>query len=65
MVDSRRYLPRLEEERHPILDPWQSYASPALSAFITAFININSFPDFAAGAGKSIIWYVDSHLLLW
>jgi hypothetical protein len=29
-----------------------------------AFVSIDPFPDFAAGAGKSIIWYVTSRLPL-
>jgi hypothetical protein len=34
------------------MGPWKSYASLTLSTFVS----INSFPDFAAGAGKSILW---------
>jgi hypothetical protein len=36
------------------VDPWQSYASPTLPCFII----IDSVPNFTAGAGKSILWYV-------
>jgi hypothetical protein len=36
------------------VDPWQSYASPTLPCFII----IDSVPNFIAGAGKSILWYV-------
>jgi hypothetical protein len=31
---------------------------------LSAFVTTNSFPDFAAGAGKSILWYAVFHLLL-
>jgi len=44
----------MEKERFSVVDSWQSYATPACSAFIF----LNSFTDSAAGVGKSILWYV-------
>ena len=44
----------MEDERFLIVDPWQSYASPTHSVFVAN----NFFPAFAAGCGKSILWYV-------
>jgi len=60
MVYPRQYVPRMEEEWVAIVDPWKSYASPGISAFMA----INSFSDFVAGAGKSILSYVASFLFL-
>ena len=57
MVYPRQHIPRLEEERLPIMGPWKSYAP--LTHF--NFVSINPFPDFSAGAGKSILWCVVSH----
>ena len=59
VVYPRQHIPGLEEERLPIMGPWKSYASLSLSNFVS----INSFPDFVAGAGKSILWCVGFHLL--
>jgi hypothetical protein len=60
VVYPRQHIPGLEEEQLPIIDPWKSYAFFAF--FPPVFINL--FSDFAAGAGKSILWYVASYLLL-
>ena len=56
MVYPREHIPRMEDERITIVDSWKSYASPTISAFT----GINSFSDFVAGAGKSILSYVAS-----
>ena len=60
MVYSRQHIQGLEEKWLPIVDPWKSYGSLALSTFVL----IDSFPDVAAGAGKSILWCAVSHLLV-
>jgi hypothetical protein len=56
VVYPRQHLPGLEEEWLPIMGAWKSYASQALSTIVP----INSFLDFVAGAGKSIMWYAVS-----
>jgi hypothetical protein len=49
------------------MGPWNPYASLAL----LTLLSINSFPDFAAGAGKSILWcasftiFCDRKLIFW
>jgi hypothetical protein len=60
MVYPRQYVPRMEEEWIAFVDPWKSYASPAISTFM----GINPFSDFVAGVGKSILSYVASFLFL-
>jgi hypothetical protein len=59
MVYPRQRIPGLEEEWLIIMGPWKSYASLALSTFVS----INRFMDIAAGAGKSILWCVVSCLI--
>jgi hypothetical protein len=44
----------MEEGWLPLMGLWQSCVSAALSTLTT----INSSPNFVAGAGKSILWYV-------
>ena len=44
----------MEGERFSPLDLWESYVSPAPSLRMA----VHSFPEFVAGAGKSILWYV-------
>ena len=61
MVYPRQHVPRLEEKWLIIMGPWKSYASLALSIFVF----INRFLDFAAGAGKSILWCVVSCFIIW
>lgn len=53
MVYRGQNLQRVEERQHSAMDPWQSYASPAF----VVFVNVNHFPCFAAGCGKSVLWY--------
>ena len=57
VVYPKQQISRLEEERLLVMGPWQSYAPP-----IFLSLTIDPFPDFAAGAGKSILWYVSSLL---
>ena len=60
VVYPKWHIPELEEEWLVIMDPRKSYA------FLNrpTFVSINLSPDRAAGAGKSILWYVVSRLLL-
>ena len=60
VVYPRQHIPRLEEEWLLIMALRKSYAYLTLSAFAS----IDPFPDFAAGAGKSIVWCATSRLPL-
>ncbi len=55
-----RQIPGLEEERIVIMGPWKSYASLVHSAVLS----INPLSNFAAGAGKSVLWCAVSPLSL-
>jgi hypothetical protein len=49
----------MEKERISVMDSWHLYASLPSFALLT-----DAFPEFVAGAGKSVLWYVGSRMIL-
>ena len=60
MVYPRQQISRMEEGWLPFMGLWQSCASATLPTLMAT----NSLLEFVAGAGKSILWYVNSRLFL-
>jgi hypothetical protein len=58
VVCSRKHIPEMEGKRLSTMDSWQ----PDAHSFSSALMTINPHPDFKAGAGKGILWYVASCL---
>jgi len=51
MVYRRQHIPGMEEERFCIVDPGQSYVSPAPSVHLFVFVDF--FPRFRSGDGEN------------